>query len=80
MPIALFIAPPCKAPRNTSDVKAASPPSYVSVRSLDPFRALRELTADDGTKERPSPPNKELSATAKQRKGLSPAAGQLIAD
>ena len=51
----LAVHPPCacsgvKALRNTSCATAARRQAALAFRSLDPFRALRELIAGDGTK------------------------------
>src|SRR5882724_13718725 len=44
-----------KALRNTSDAKAASRQAPLAFRSLDPFRALRELDRRRRDEERPFP-------------------------
>ena len=58
-PISLFIVPPrAQASRRcetTSDAKAASRQAPLAFRSLDPFRALRELDRRRRDEERPFP-------------------------
>jgi hypothetical protein len=58
-PISLFIVPPrAQASRRcetTSDAKAASRQAPLAFRSLDPFRALRELDRRQRDEERPFP-------------------------
>src|SRR5580700_2056128 len=58
-PVSLFILPPrAQASRRcetTSDAKAASRQAPLAFRSLDPFRALRELDRRRRDEERPFP-------------------------
>ena len=58
-PISLFIVPPraqaSRRCKTTSDAKAASRQAPLAFRSLDPFRALRELDRRRRDEERPFP-------------------------
>src|SRR5258705_2197248 len=73
-PISLFIVPPrAQASRRcetTSDAKAASRQAPLAFRSLDPFRALRELDRRRRDEERPFPLRTKNRLTGKGRVGV----------